>query len=232
MVDRFFFGALPYLALLLFAVGALYRAFTGFKGAFRGKPDMTVRGDMQWTTRSTGFFGRASVGPAVLCLHWGLILLLVGHTVGFLGGWASRTGWVDFFRWTGMAAGILVLYGACWALARRYTIPQVRAMSRVEDFVLLAFLALIAGLGLYHSALRMAWGVSYSVGPWAESLFALRPDAALMSSAPFSVKLHMIAAMLFFCYFPFTKLVHAWSFPFGYASRPYISMRSYAGVKK
>ncbi|HJO76727.1 MAG TPA: hypothetical protein QF658_04135, partial [Pelagibacteraceae bacterium] len=44
-------------------------------GRYRGKWDLSVRGDYLWTTRSTGFFGRASIGPASLCLHWGLIIL-------------------------------------------------------------------------------------------------------------------------------------------------------------
>jgi nitrate reductase gamma subunit len=45
-------------------------------------------------------------------------------------------------------------------------------------------------------------------------------------------KLHIIVAMLFFAYFPFTKLVHVFSYPFGYFTRSFISMRTYLGLKK
>jgi nitrate reductase gamma subunit len=232
MADNFFFVALPYISLLLFIGGSAYRAFTGLKTTFRGKPTWSVRGDMLWTTRSSGFFGRASIGPAVLSLHWGLLFLGVAHVVGFIGGALNWPGWVEVFRWLGLASGVLVLYGACWAFARRLASPQLRAMSTGEDYILLLFLIAIAGFGLYHAGVRLAWGVSYGAGAWAVSLLTIRPDASLIAGAPISVKLHMIVAMLFFAYFPFAKVVHAFSYPFGYFTRPYISMRTYAGLKR
>lgn len=232
MADNFFFIALPYISLLLFVGGSAYRAFTGFQTAFRGRRTWSVRGDYRWTTRSTGFFGRASIGPAVLCLHWGLISLALAHIVGLIGGAAAWPAWVSFFRWVGMAAGVLVLYGACWAFVRRMMSSQLRAMGTREDLAVLLFLIALAALGLYHGAVRLAWGVSYGAGAWAVSLFTLQPDAGLVAGAPITAKLHMILAMVFFAYFPFTKLVHGFSFPFGYLTRPYISMRSYSGVKK
>lgn len=232
MVDNFFFVALPYIALLLFVGGSAYRAFTGVKTAFRGKMDWTARGDLLWTTRSTGFFGRASIGPATLTLHWGLLILFVTHVLGFIGGAGNWPGLVDFFRWVGMAGGLLVLYGASWALVRRLVAPQLRAMSTLEDYIVLLFLIVILGLGLYHSVVQLAFGVSYAVGPWLVGFFTLQPDARLMAGASFAVKLHMVVAMVFFAYLPFTKLVHLFSYPFAYITRPYISMRRYVGLKR
>ncbi len=232
MVENFFFVGLPYIALLLFIGGSLYRGFTGVMTAFRGRLTWSVRGDLLWTTRSTGFFGRASIGPASLCLHWGLIIVIVAHLVGFIGGASKWSEWVDFFRWTGMGGGLLVLYGALWAFVRRLSAPQLRAMSTLEDYIVLLFLIVITGLGLYHSAVQLAWGVSYGVGPWLAGLFTLQPNAKLVAGAPLVVKLHMIISFVFLAYFPFTKLVHALSYPFGYITRPYISMRGYAGVKR
>jgi len=232
MFSTFFFGALPYLALLLLLGGSFYRAFTGSKTQFRGPIAWSARGDLLWTTRSTGFFGRASIGPAALSLHWGLLFLFVGHVAGFVGGAYGWTGWVEYFRWTGLFGGVLVLYGLCWALVRRLVIPQLRAMSTVEDYLILVFLLTIAGLGLYSPAVRLTFGVSFAVGPWLAGIFTLRPDPSLIAGAPLLVRVHMIAAMLFFCWLPFTKLVHLFSFPFGYLTRPYISMRGYFALKK
>jgi nitrate reductase gamma subunit len=232
MLDNFFFVALPYIAFLLLVGGTAYRAFTGIKTAFRGNLAWSARGDLLWTTRSTGFFGRASIGPAALTLHWGLLILLITHLAGFIGGAVISAALVDFSRWVGMVGGLLVLYGATWAFVRRLTVPQLRAMSTREDYVVLLFLILITGLGLYHAAVRLAWGVSYAVGPWLVSLLTLQPDAGLIAGASFLIKLHMIIALIFFAYLPFTKLVHAFSFPFAYITRPPISMRSYLGLKK
>ncbi len=173
MWDNFFFIGLPYISILLFIGGIFYRSFSGIMGRYRGKWDISVRGDYLWTTRSTGFFGRASIGPASLCLHWGLIVLFIGHLVGFIGGSYNLSGWVEFFQWVGLGAGIVFLYGVSWALLRRIFIPQVKAMSTPDDYILLLFLILIAGLGLYQVAIEMLFGISFMAGPWIASIFKL-----------------------------------------------------------
>jgi nitrate reductase gamma subunit len=232
MWDNFFFIGLPYISIVLFIGGTIYRGLSGVMSGYRGKWDLSVRGDYLWTTRSTGFFGRASIGPASLCLHWGVVVLFVAHLAGLIGGAFNLAAWVDFFRWVGLGSGILFCYGVVWAFVRRLAIPQVRAMSTPDDYIILLFLALIAGLGLYQSAVEMVFGVSYSVGPWLASVFKLQPDVSMMMGAPLVNKLHIIVALLFFSYLPFTKLVHLFSYPFGYIGRPFISMRRYVALKK
>lgn len=232
MWNNFFFVGLPYLAILLFFGGTVYRCFSGLKGDFRGKWDWSARGDYLWTTRSTGFFGRASIGPAALCIHWGIIILFIAHLVGFIGSVFNLSAWVDFFRWVGMASGIIFLYGLVWAYMRRIVTPQLRAMSTGEDYIVLVFLMIIAGLGLYQSTIKLVFGVSYSVGPWLLSIFKLQPDISLITGLPLVNKLHIISALIFFAYLPFTKLVHLFSYPFSYFWRPYVSVRSYVGLKK
>ncbi|MCC6472912.1 MAG: respiratory nitrate reductase subunit gamma [Burkholderiales bacterium] len=232
MFDVFFFVAFPYIALLLLIGGTIYRAFSGFRTVARGRWRWSARGDLMWTTRSTGFFGRASIGPAALSLHWGILILFLAHIAGVIGGAANWPSWVGFFRWTGLFGGLLLLYGLVWAFIRRCTIAQVRSMSSAEDFIVLLFLIVIAGLGLYHSSVQLAFGVSYAVGPWLVGLFTLQPDARLLAEVSMTMKLHIIIASAFFAYLPFTKLVHLFSFPWSYATRPPISMRSYVGLKK
>ena len=232
MWDNFFFIGLPYITVIMFFGGIIYRGFSGSMSRHRGKWDLSVRGDYLWTTRSTGFFGRASIGPASLCLHWGILILFVTHVVGLIGGAYKLVSWVDFFRWVGLGAGILFLYGIIWAFWRRMTIPQVRAMSTPDDYIILLFLITISGFGLYQSAIELVFGISYSVGPWIGSIFRLQPDISMISGAPLINKLHIISALIFFAYLPFTKLVHIFSYPFGYITRPFISMRKYVALKK
>ncbi len=210
----------------MFLGGIIYRSFSGIMGRYRGKWDLSVRGDYLWTTRSTGFFGRASIGPASLCLHWGLIILFVSHLIGFIGGSYNFGSWIEFFKWVGLGGGIIFLYGASWAFLRRIFILQVKAMSTPDDYIMLLLLILIAALGIYQSAIEMVFGVSFLAGPWIASIFKLQPDVSAISAAPLINKLHIIIAFLFFAYFPFTKLVHFASYPFGYINRPYVSMRT------
>ncbi len=232
MWDNFFFIGLPYITIILFFGGVVYRGLSGMMDGHRGKWDISVRGDYLWTTRSTGFFGRASIGPASLCLHWGILVLFFAHITGFIGGAFNLASWVEAFRWAGLGGGILFLYGVIWALLRRIVIPQVKAMSTPDDFIILLFLIAIVGLGLYQSAVQLVFGISYSVGPWIAGVFTLQPDASTISGAPFINKLHIVLALLFFAYLPFTKLVHVFSYPFGYITRSYISMRRYVSLKK
>lgn len=232
MWDNFFFIGLPYITIILLFGVTIYRAFGGIFSSYRGKWDWSARGDYLWTTRSTGFFGRASIGPASLCLHWGIFILFFAHIIGLVGGAYDLASWVSFFRWAGLGGGILFCYGIVWALVRRITIPQVRAMSTPDDYIILLFLILIAGLGLYQSAVEHIFGISYSVGPWIASIFKLQPDVSKIAGAPLINKLHVILALLFFAYLPFTKLVHVFSYPFGYITRPFISMRRYVALKK
>ncbi len=232
MWDNFFFIGLTYIAAVLFFGGIVYRGFSGIMGRYRGKWDWSVRGDYSWTTRSTGFFGRASIGPASLCLHWGIIILFFAHIAGLVGGAYNIASWVDFFRWAGLGGGILFLYGRIWAFVRRVAFARVRAMSTPDDYIILLFLILISGFGLYQSAVEMVFGISYSVGPWLGSIVRLQPDVSMIAGAPLVNKLHIIFALLFFAYLPFTKLVHIFSYPFGYITRPFISMRRYVALKK
>ena len=231
MTNNFLFIGLPYIAIVLLFGGTLYRLFWGFKSAFR-KVDWTTRGDYLWTTRSTGFFGRASIGPASLCLHWGIITLFVTHIAGAVGGVLNLIAWVDFFRWVGMFGGILLVYGLVWAFVRRIAVPQLRAISTPEDYIVLVFLILIASLGLYQSAIKLVFGVTYSFAPWLWSVVKLQPDPSFIEGAPLVNKLHVITALVFFAYLPFTKLVHAFTYPIAYSWRPYISVRSYTGLKR
>lgn len=232
MTDSFIFIGLTYVALVLFFGGTIYRGFSGIMGDFRGRWTWSARGDYLWTTRSTGFFGRASIGPASLCLHWGIIILFLAHVAGLIGGAWNLASWVEVFRWAGMGGGILFVYGAAWALLRRFVNPQVRAMSTSDDYIILALLLIISGLGLYQSAVEMVFGISYAAGPWLGSILTLQPDIAMISGAPLVNKLHITFALIFFAYFPFTKLVHIVSYPFGYMTRPFISMRRQVALKK
>ena len=232
MSDSFFFIGLVYITIILFFGGIVYRGFSGMMSGHRGKWDWTARGDYLWTTRSSGFFGRASIGPASLCLHWGIIILFFAHVVGLVGGAYGLASWVKGFHWAGLGGGILLFYGIVWALVRRIAIPQVRAMSTPDDYIVLLFLIIISGFGLYQSAVELVFGVSYSAGPWLASILKLQPDISMIAGAPLVNKLHIIFALLFFAYFPFTKLVHVFSYPFGYMTRPFISMRRMVALKK
>ena len=69
-------------------------------------------------------------------------------------------------------------------------------------------------------------GTSEGVSIWFRGIFRfdLHPD--LMADAPWSFQLHGLVAMALFALWPFTRLVHVFSAPLGYLTRPYIVYRS------
>jgi nitrate reductase gamma subunit len=214
-VDRFFFTVYPYIALTLFIVVPIVRyRFGGFR----------------WSTRASGFFERPAMGIAAMCIHWGVLILLVGHTLGLIGGLATKQSWVDAFHWIGLAGGVIFFYGLCLALLRRIMVRELRVVSIAEDYIILVLLASTAFTGLYPVISDKTFGLSYSVGPWVREIFQLTPEVGAMAGLATISKIHLILAFTVIAYFPFTKLVHMWTLPLGYLTRPYQSMRTYRKV--
>jgi nitrate reductase gamma subunit len=65
-----------------------------------------------------------------------------------------------------------------------------------------------------------------TVAPSLRSIFHLSPDTALIKTAPIGFQVHMPVAWALFALWPFTRLVHVFSAPLGYITRPYIVYRS------
>lgn len=208
---------LPYVSIAMFFLVPIYRKRTN---------DIA----WDWTTRASGLFDNRGIGLASLFLHWGLLFVFAGHLLGILGAELGGGPYVDVFFWVGSIGGVAALFGSCMALFRRIVSPSMRAMSTPQDYVIHLLLIVILSTALYNSLVVGAFGLSYTVFPWFVSLFALSPTVQGISAAPLVIRIHVIASLLFWLYFPFTKLVHLWSAPLGYLIRPYISVRRYESI--
>jgi len=204
-------GVLPYVtAVLFFTVPIVRMVFRPFS----------------WTTRASSLFNKRSLGVASLMMHWGLLLVLLGHLSGLYGGLVGSGAAIAFFYWIALIGGVMVLLGSIVALARRVLSPEVRAMSQAEDYIVHLLLIPIVALALYQVIAHRIFGVAYTASAWVASLWTLNPQPELMDSASLITKWHVFLAMVFFTYFPFTKLVHFWTFPINYFVRPYQAMRT------
>jgi nitrate reductase gamma subunit len=211
VMNDFLWGVYPYLCIILFFFVPVIRMIT--------RP-------FSWSTRASSMFGHRLLGVASLLLHWGLFLVLAGHLAGLFGGVLGSQGAIVFFYWSGLVGGFMVLAGSLTALYRRVTSPPVRAMSQPDDYVVLLFIIAIVGLALYQVIVHRIFGVAYTASSWAASLWTLNPQPGLIMSVSLITKLHLLLALTFFAYFPFTKLVHFWTFPINYFVRPNLSMRT------
>ena len=213
LLDIALFEIFPYVSVALFIVGLIYRGIVN---------------PFAWTTRSSQFLERPGLGAAILTFHWGVILLFVAHLFGLVAGLFLVPSLVKVFYWLGLLGGALTLYGSTLALLRRLIVPEVRATSRAEDYIILVNLFAIAGVALYLALVSHIFGLSLNVAPWIASVFTLQPDIKQMAGLPLLNKIHISLFLILLAYWPYTKLVHVWAFPWRFLTRPPISMRTYA----
>ena len=132
----------------------------------------------------------------------------------------------------GLIAGLMTLAGLGILIYRRRTVGPVFSATTAMDKVMYVFLAVVIVLGMWNtvagSILSVGGHYDYreGVSVWYRSFLALQPDASLMAEAPVGFQLHALVAFGLFALWPFTRLVHVFSAPVGYLTRPYIVYRS------
>jgi respiratory nitrate reductase gamma subunit len=213
-ISYFIWGVFPYVALTSFFVVPFIRMIYRPFGL---------------TTRASGIFAnRETLGLAAHLLHWGIFLVFFGHIAGLVGGIRGWGEWVGAFFWMGTIGGIAAITGSIIALVRRIRSPEMRAMSQPDDYIVHLFLIAILGVAIFQAVAHRIWGLSFTAGPWFSSLWRFHPQPELMASASLLTKIHIFLAFAFATYFPFTKLIHAWTWPVNYMVRPYQVMRTTA----
>ena len=65
-----------------------------------------------------------------------------------------------------------------------------------------------------------------TVARWFRGLFTVQPEATTVATAPLLYQIHVISAWVIWAVWPFSRLVHAWSYPLWYLWRPYVVYRS------
>ena len=195
-MKTFLWGILPFICIILFFIVPVVRM---------------VVPSCAWRTKASEPLDRQLLSVTTAMFNWGLVLVLAGHGVGLIGGVIGSRQAVDFFFWSAMIGGFLVLVGSIMRLVRRMSVAQLRATSKVEYYIVHVFLSAIVGIALYQVLFHKIFGETYTASSWAASLWTLAPQPALMESASFLTKLHIFLALLFFAYLPFTSLVQSWS---------------------
>jgi nitrate reductase gamma subunit len=130
----------------------------------------------------------------------------------------------------GTVAGFCTLTGAAILVYRRRTVGPVFSATTRNDKVMYVLLVGTIVLGLGTTVLGNLTGHPHdyreTVSPWFRSIFYLQPQPDLMAEAPLGFQLHALAAWALFAFWPFSRLVHVFSAPLGYLTRPYIVYRS------
>ncbi|AKH20006.1 respiratory nitrate reductase subunit gamma [Sedimenticola thiotaurini] len=222
-LNNFFFGAYPYLAGTIFLLGSWLRF---------------DREQYTWKADSSQLLSGKGMRLASNLFHVGILAVFFGHLVGMLTphSWFLALGISDTAHqyiaiYAGLIFGSLCLIGAIMLLLRRLSQPRVRAVSRRRDTFIIGWLLVTVTLGLSTTVISLEHaahgnaGTMIALTEWVKSVATLSVDPGLIQDVHPIFKLHIFFGMTVFLLFPFTRLVHVWSVPLSYISRPYQIVR-------
>jgi nitrate reductase gamma subunit len=219
--DLLLWVVLPYVCLAVFVAGHVWRYRYDKFG---------------WTTRSSQMYESRLLRIGSPMFHFGILVVFLGHVMG-LGvpkSWTEAVGISEgvyhFMAVSlGAVAGVCTVVGMAILIYRRRTVGPVFSATTRMDKTMYAFLAAVILLGLWNTVASNVLGhfdYRESISVWFRGIcrFDLRPE--LMAEAPLGFQAHAVVALLLFALWPFTRLVHVFSAPLGYLTRPYIVYRS------
>ena len=223
-MNTFLWVIVPYLCLATFVVGHVWRYRYDKFG---------------WTTRSSQLYEDRLLRLGSPLFHFGMLGVVGGHIIGLLvpRSWTSALGIDDHLYHVvavvgGLVAGMMALVGMVILIYRRRTVGPVFSATTSMDKVMYAFLGTVIVLGMWNTiagsvfALGGEYNYREGVSVWYRSFLAFQPDPELMADAPLGFQAHALVAFGLFALWPFTRLVHVFSAPVGYLTRPYIVYRS------
>ena len=223
-VDVLLWVVVPYVCLTVFVLGHVWRYRYDKFG---------------WTTRSSQLYENRLLRIGSPLFHFGMLGVVGGHVIGLLipESWTDAVGVsTEMYHVAavggGLVAGLMTLVGMAILVYRRRTVGPVFSATTRMDKVMYAVLGVVIALGMWNtiagSILSVGGHYDYreGVSVWYRSFLAFQPRPELMAEAPLGFQLHALAALGLFALWPFTRLVHVFSAPLGYLTRPYIVYRS------
>ena len=222
----FLWGIVPYLCLATFIVGHIWRYRYDKFG---------------WTTRSSQLYESKLLRIGSPLFHFGMLFAVGGHVVGLLipRSWTDAIGISTGMYHTmavslGLVAGVMLSIGIIILIYRRRTVGPVFSATTPMDKVMYFFLAGVIALGMWNTIAGSIFAVgghydyrgAGNVSEWYRSFLAFQPKPEYMANATIGFQLHAFFACILFALWPFTRLVHVFSAPVGYLTRPYIVYRS------
>ena len=211
--NTIFFVIWPYISLTIFVVVTVYRSII--------RPFSISSLSSQLLENKQLYWGSIS-------FHYGIVLVLLGHLLALLIPrsvvlWNAVPLRLYLLEITGLGLGLWSLAGLLILVFRRVTVRRVQVVTTPMDaFVLAALLvSVISGVlvaTLYRFGSYWFTGV---FSPYLLSLVTFTPQVELVAPLPWLIKLHVINNFVLAAIFPFSRLVHIFTYPIGYLIRPW-----------
>lgn len=222
--DVLLYGVLPYVAVAVFVVGLAWRYATDQIG---------------WTSRSTQLLESRALRWGSILFHVGALLAIGGHVIGILipASFTRSIGITDdayhvIAAVGGIAAAVAVTAGLAILVYRRLRYARVRLTTTRVDVIVFALLAIAILSGFAATVLNAADETFYreSVAPWFRNLIVFNPQPELMVGVSWLLQLHVTVVWVLVAFWPFSRLVHAFSVPLRYLGRRPVIYRSRAAA--
>jgi nitrate reductase gamma subunit len=204
----------PYFCLTAFLMGSLIRF---------------DREQYTWKASSSQILRKKQLQWGSNLFHFGILFLLLGHTVGLLTPKAVYSIFITAPQKQMLAiiaggiAGTICFVGLSLLLHRRLFDVRIRQTSSFMDLAVLFILWVQLCLGLLtlpFSVQHTDGSVMITLSHWAQGILTLQPvDAKTLQGLDWPYLLHLVLGMTIFLIFPFSRLVHIWSAPVWYLGR-------------
>lgn len=213
MNTPFFFIILPYLSLVAFLLGSIYR--------YRNYGFRVTSLSSQILESKILFFGSRP-------FHWGIVFLFFGHLTGFLIprgvlAWNGKPVRLYILEIAALAFALLCLFGIGVLLYRRTDIKRIRVNTTKMDVLVFIMILVSVVTGIY-TAVFFRWGSSWFaivMAPYIRSIFAFNPNVTAILPLPLMVKIHVVSAFVLIGMLPYTRLIHVLVYPVHYFWREY-----------
>lgn len=211
----FMFSYFPYIAILIFILGSIFRY---------------ENNQYSWKSSSSQLLNNKLFFFSSNCFHFGILFLMCGHFFGLLTPHFLYSKFITaehkqlLAMISGGIAGIICFFGLTLLIYRRMSDDRVNKTSNFSDLYVLFLLYIQLLLGLFSIFISYSHidnpSTMISLANWVQGIFTFSPNLHLyVVSEHFIFKAHLFFGMLILVIFPFTRLVHVFSFPYLYFLR-------------
>ncbi|HIH2762167.1 MAG TPA: respiratory nitrate reductase subunit gamma [Candidatus Azoamicus sp.] len=213
--NTFMFSYYPYIAIFIFILGSLYR--------YENNQYTWKSGSSQILENKLLFWGSN-------LFHFGILFLIFGHFFGLLTPKILYSKIISpdkkqiIAMTFGGIAGIFCFIGLTLLIYRRMSNLRVFFTSNKTDIIILLMLYVQLLIGLSSIVISYEHidnpNTMIALANWVQGIFLFTPDIHLfIINEHWLFKFHLLLGMTILLFFPFTRLVHVFSFPYLYLLR-------------
>ncbi|MCP8308052.1 MAG: respiratory nitrate reductase subunit gamma [archaeon] len=222
-------GIMPYIAATIFTGGLIYRIAIWLKSGQKSQLANPKKSSIieriinlfKGLILEIFFLRKVYKGSRKLWLvtwptHIAILGMLIGHSrlvaelTPIWNAFNMTQEDIEFFSGlSGSIVGVIMITGLTILLLRRMVVKEVRAISVLDDYVLLVLLLIIGIFGMTMRLIPEAHVlISEEIRPYFVNMLAFNPWPFIASASNPYFAMHLLIVEIFMIYFPFSKLIH------------------------